>query len=205
MVIWATFTFVFLQTHVSFMPSVGLEFITQMGVYVPEYLETGLVMQTNVYHESNNNAQVTMNRNQIRLSLPAPKGNIQLFSVRLVSFVSTPCSTAVCGWYDTDFIFFLNQSNKLLSVSSGRTTTAPSQGEDRTDLTECQDLFSGLKLCTVLQHSNAMSMDKALYYPPTGETRWDISHVLVHVPKQFPNPSSNSLLFYTCYFFLHFI
>lgn len=66
------------------MPSVGLEFITQMGVYIPDYLEAGLEMHTNMYHESSLNAKVTMKKNQIRLSIPAPKSNTQLLSVRSV-------------------------------------------------------------------------------------------------------------------------
>lgn len=64
------------------MPSVGLEFITQIGVHIPDYVEAGLEMHTNVYHESSINAKVTMKKNQIRLSIPAPKSNTQLFSIR---------------------------------------------------------------------------------------------------------------------------
>lgn len=67
------------------MPSVGLEFITQMGVHIPDYVEAGLEMHTNVYHESSLNAKVTVNRNQMRLSIPAPKSNTQVLSIRSVS------------------------------------------------------------------------------------------------------------------------
>lgn len=77
-----------MQTDLSFMPSVGLEFITQMGVHIPDYVEAGLEMHTNMYHESSLNAKVTMNRNQMRLSIPAPKSNTQLLSIRLVACVS---------------------------------------------------------------------------------------------------------------------
>lgn len=70
------------------MPSVGLEFITQMGVHIPDYVEAGLEMHTNVYHESSLKTKVTMKRSQIRLSIPAPKSKTQLLSVRSVALVS---------------------------------------------------------------------------------------------------------------------
>lgn len=66
------------------MPSVGLEFITQLGVHIPDFVEAGLEMHTNMYHESSLNAKVTVSKNQIRLSMPAPKSNTQLLSFRLV-------------------------------------------------------------------------------------------------------------------------
>ena len=70
------------------MPSLGLEFITQMGVHIPDYVEAGLEMHTNMYHESSINAEVIVNRNQMRLSIPAPKSNIQLLRIRSVPSVS---------------------------------------------------------------------------------------------------------------------
>uniref|UniRef100_UPI0037E9B8DE apolipoprotein B-100 n=1 Tax=Semicossyphus pulcher TaxID=241346 RepID=UPI0037E9B8DE len=134
------------MTELSFMPSVGLEFITQMGVDIPDYVEAGLEMHTDMYHESSLKAKVTMNRNQLRLSIPAPESNTQLLSF----------------------------SNKLLSVSSGQTNILPSLMEDRTDSTDCQPLFSGLKLCTIARYSNATSIEQAPYYPLTGETRFAV-------------------------------
>ncbi|XP_070836043.1 apolipoprotein B-100 isoform X2 [Chaetodon trifascialis] len=136
----------FAGTDLSFMPSVGLEFITQMGVHIPDYVEAWLEMHTNMYHESSLNAKVTMNRNQMRLSIPAPKLNTQLLSF----------------------------SNKLLSISSGQTEIVPSLVEDRTDSSDCQPLFSGLKLCTIVRYSNATSLDQAPYYPLTGETKFAV-------------------------------
>lgn len=47
------------QTALSFMPSVGLEFITHMGVHIPDYVEAGVEMHTNMYHESSLSAKVT--------------------------------------------------------------------------------------------------------------------------------------------------
>ncbi|XP_018553179.1 apolipoprotein B-100 [Lates calcarifer] len=134
------------KTDLSFMPSVGLEIITQMGVYIPDYVEAGLEMHTNMYHESSINAKVTVSRNQIRLSIPAPTSNTQLLSI----------------------------SNKLLSVSSVQTKILPSLVEDKTDSTDCQPIFNGLKFCTVLHYPNAKSMDEASYHPLTGETRFAV-------------------------------
>lgn len=84
-----------LQTDLSFMPSVGLEFITQMGVHIPDYVEAGLEMHTNMYHESSLNAKVTVDSNQMRLSIPAPKSNTQLLSVRSVAPVSNDTKNRV--------------------------------------------------------------------------------------------------------------
>ncbi|XP_067336433.1 apolipoprotein B-100 [Channa argus] len=131
-------------TDLSFMPSVGLEFITQMGVHIPDYVEAGLEMHTNIYHESSLKAKVTIKKNQMRLSIPAAKSNIQLLSI----------------------------SNRLLSVSSGQTNVVPSLVEDRTDSTDCQPLFSGLKFCTVVHYSNVTSIDNGPYSLLTGETRF---------------------------------
>uniref|UniRef100_A0A667Z134 Apolipoprotein B n=1 Tax=Myripristis murdjan TaxID=586833 RepID=A0A667Z134_9TELE len=134
------------STQLSFMPSVGLEFITQMGVHVPEFVVAGIEMHTNMYHESSLNAKVTINRSQIKLSIPAPMSNIQLFSF----------------------------SNKLLSVSSSQMKIVPSMVEDQTDSNDCQPLFTGLKYCTIVHYSNGSSTDQAPYYPLTGETRFAV-------------------------------
>lgn len=66
------------------MPSFGLEFITHMGVHIPDFVDAGLEMHTCVYHESSLNAKISMKRNQIRLSIPAPSSNTQLLSFRSV-------------------------------------------------------------------------------------------------------------------------
>lgn len=82
-----------MQADLSFLPSVGLEFITQMGVHISDYVEARLQMHTNMYHESSLNFKVTMKKNQIKLSVPAPKSRTQLFSVR--SGLLTACSCPV--------------------------------------------------------------------------------------------------------------
>ncbi|KAF7654321.1 hypothetical protein LDENG_00071110 [Lucifuga dentata] len=70
------------MNQMSFMPSVGLEFITHMGVHMPDFVAAGIEMHTKMYHESSIKTKVTIKRDQIRLSIPAPTLNTQLFSFR---------------------------------------------------------------------------------------------------------------------------
>lgn len=137
----------YIPAELSFMPSVGLEFVTLMGVHVPDYVEAGLEMHTNMYHETSINAKIDINSNQLRVSIPAPKSNTQLLSI----------------------------SNRLVSVPSGQTKTVPSLVEDGTVSTDCQPLISGLKLCTIMRSSNSMDQTPsgenkfAVEIQPTGE------------------------------------
>lgn len=71
-----------LQKELSFMPSVGVEFITQMGVHVPEFVESTVEMHTSMYHESALNAKITMDNSQVKLSIPPPQGKTKIFSIR---------------------------------------------------------------------------------------------------------------------------
>ncbi|XP_053300638.1 apolipoprotein B-100 [Pleuronectes platessa] len=80
-----------------FMPSVGVEFMTQMGVHVPEMVASAVEMQTNMYHESTLNAKISMEKGQVKLSIPAPQGTTKLFRFR----------------------------NKVLIVGSGKATMIP--------------------------------------------------------------------------------
>uniref|UniRef100_A0A8C5G644 Apolipoprotein B-100-like n=1 Tax=Gouania willdenowi TaxID=441366 RepID=A0A8C5G644_GOUWI len=80
-----------------FMPSVGVEFRTHMGIYIPEFVSTGVEMQTKLYHESALKAKITMEQNQVKLSIPTPQEKTQLLRI----------------------------SNKVLIVGSGYTTEIP--------------------------------------------------------------------------------
>lgn len=91
------------------MPSVGLEFITQMGVHIPDYVEAGIEMHTNMYHESSLNAKVTMKKNQIRLSIPAPKSNTQLLSVRSVAVSGCHCHADLAHQFHNSALFQIQQ------------------------------------------------------------------------------------------------
>uniref|UniRef100_A0A3P8XRE4 Vitellogenin domain-containing protein n=1 Tax=Esox lucius TaxID=8010 RepID=A0A3P8XRE4_ESOLU len=137
--------YVFLTCSSNFLslPSVGVEFITQMGIHIPEFVVAGIEMRTNMYHESSLNTKVTISRNKIKLSIPAPKETTELFSI----------------------------SNKLMSVSSTQTKLVPSFGEGTTDSIECKPLFTGMNICTTMHYASASSTDEAPYYPLTGESR----------------------------------
>ncbi len=70
------------QNELVFMPSVGVEFVTQMGVHIPEFVVSTVEMHTNMYHESALKAKITMEDNQVKLSIPAPQGTTKFFSIR---------------------------------------------------------------------------------------------------------------------------
>ncbi|XP_029352750.1 apolipoprotein B-100-like [Echeneis naucrates] len=67
--------------ELSFRPSVGVEFVTQMGVHVPQFVVSTVEMHTNMYHESALNAKITMEPNQVKLSIPAPEGTTKILSI----------------------------------------------------------------------------------------------------------------------------
>lgn len=72
----------FSQKELLFSPSVGVEFVTKMGVHVPEFVVSGVEMHTNMYHESTLNAKITMEQNQVKLSIPAPQGTTKVLHIR---------------------------------------------------------------------------------------------------------------------------
>ncbi|TNN45216.1 Apolipoprotein B-100 [Liparis tanakae] len=65
-----------------FSPSAGVEFVTKMGVHVPGFVVSAVELHTNMYHESTLNAKITMEQNQVKLSIPAPHGATKLLSIR---------------------------------------------------------------------------------------------------------------------------
>lgn len=71
-----------LQKELSFMPSIGVEFVSQMGVHVPEFVASTVEMHTSMYHESALKAKVTMDNSKVKLSIPAPQGKTRIFSIR---------------------------------------------------------------------------------------------------------------------------
>ncbi|CAB1340530.1 unnamed protein product [Coregonus sp. 'balchen'] len=143
--------------EVSFMPSVGVEFVTQMGVHIPEFVISAVEMHTNMYHESAVNAKITMEQNQIKLRIPAPRGSTQLFRV-------------------SDFVLlhFFNNSNRMLTVTSGQATLIPPMDEGRTNIVKCSPLFSGVKYCTTVRYNIAGDNAAAPYFPLNGETKFAV-------------------------------
>ncbi|KAM4600709.1 apolipoprotein B-100-like [Polymixia lowei] len=130
--------------EVSFMPSVGVEFVTQMGVHIPEFVVSAVEMHTNMYHESALNAKITMDQNQVKLSIPAPQGSTQLFRI----------------------------SNRLLTVTTGQAVLIPHKDEGRINVVNCQPVFSGVKYCTTARYS--VAGPNAPYFPLNGETKFAV-------------------------------
>lgn len=73
--------FFLLQNELVFKPSIGVEFVTKMGVNVPEFVESTVEMHTSMYHESALQAKITMENNEVKLSIPAPEVNTRIFSM----------------------------------------------------------------------------------------------------------------------------
>ncbi|KAI7799514.1 putative apolipoprotein B-100 [Triplophysa rosa] len=128
----------------AFMPSVGIEFVTEVGAHFPDYVHSGLKMHTNIYHESGFKAKLSVRYNQVKLTVPAPQDPTKIISI----------------------------TNSLVSVGAGTSKTIPAVGE-RTEV-ECSRFFPGLKYCTVLQYSDAMSIDAAPYFPLNGDSKFAV-------------------------------
>uniref|UniRef100_A0A8D0L817 Apolipoprotein B n=1 Tax=Sphenodon punctatus TaxID=8508 RepID=A0A8D0L817_SPHPU len=127
-------------------PSMAVEFVTHMGVNIPEFARNGVEMNSNIYHESGIEAHIGVKAGQLKFSIPAPKTPTKLFSI----------------------------SNTLHLVSPTKTEVIPPLIENRVSRTDCKPLFTGLNYCTRVEYSNASSTDSAPYYPLTGETRFEV-------------------------------
>ncbi|XP_077567723.1 apolipoprotein B-100-like [Stigmatopora nigra] len=69
------------MNEVAFSPSVGIEFVTKMGVHVPEFVVSAVEMHTSLYHESSLKAKITFESNQVKLSIPAADGPAKLVKI----------------------------------------------------------------------------------------------------------------------------
>ncbi|XP_031437274.1 apolipoprotein B-100-like [Clupea harengus] len=130
------------MSEVTFMPSAGIEFVTEVGAHLPDFVQSGLEMHTNIYHESGLKAKVSVSLSNIKLTIPAPQSPTKLVSL----------------------------TNSLVSVHGAETKTIPATGE-RVDVTECTPVFAGMKYCTALQYSDAMQTDESPYFPFTGDSK----------------------------------
>ncbi|XP_034288082.1 apolipoprotein B-100 [Pantherophis guttatus] len=135
-----------IQADLVVKPSMAVEFITHLGVNIPEFSRNGIQMNTNIYHESGIETNVALKAGHLKFTFPAPKAPIKLFSV----------------------------SNVLHLVTPTRTEVIPPLIENRVTQNSCSPFFTGLKFCTRIEYSNASSTNAAPYYPLTGETRFEI-------------------------------
>ncbi|XP_027021973.2 apolipoprotein Bb, tandem duplicate 1 [Tachysurus fulvidraco] len=133
------------MSEIEFMPSAGVEFVTEIGAHFPDYVHSGLEMHTNIYHESGMRAKVAMTRKQIKLTIPIPKNPVKVLSV----------------------------SNSMVSVTGDKATTIPAM-TDLIDVNKCTPFFPGVKYCSALQYSDAMFNDASPYFPLSGDSKFAI-------------------------------
>ncbi|XP_020823088.1 apolipoprotein B-100 [Phascolarctos cinereus] len=128
-------------------PSVSVEFVTHLGVIVPDFAWSGVQMNSNLYHESGLEARVALTKGQLKFAIPAPKNRVKLFKA----------------------------SNTLHLVSTTTySKVIPPLIENRKSWSDCRPLFRGLNYCSTLAYSNASSIEEAPYYPLTGDSRFEL-------------------------------
>uniref|UniRef100_A0A4W4F378 Vitellogenin domain-containing protein n=1 Tax=Electrophorus electricus TaxID=8005 RepID=A0A4W4F378_ELEEL len=131
--------------EIAFMPSAGVEFVTEIGAHLPDYVHSGLEAHTNIYHESGLRAKVSMTHSQIKLTIPAIDSPSKIISV----------------------------TNSLVSVAGAQMKTIPAMGES-VDVEKCTLLIPGLKCCSILVYSDARLNDASPYFPLTGDSKMAI-------------------------------
>ncbi|GAB1297285.1 Apolipoprotein B-100 [Apodemus speciosus] len=135
-----------IQAELVAKPSVSLEFVTNMGIIIPDFAKSGVQMNTNFFHESGLEARVALKAGQLKVIIPSPKRPVKLFS----------------------------GSNTLHLVSTTKTEVIPPLIENRQSWSTCKPFFTGMNYCTTGAYSNASSTESASYYPLTGDTRYEL-------------------------------
>nr|XP_061806662.1 apolipoprotein B-100-like [Nerophis lumbriciformis] len=132
------------MSEVAFMPSAGIEFTTHVGAYIPEYLNTGLEMHSNIFHESGLQAKISMGRDHVKLTIPAPKSPTKL----------------------------IEMTNTLVAVNNLDVETITPTVTNTVDVSKCTPFFAGMKSCTALQYNDAFSQETSPYFPFTGDSKF---------------------------------
>ncbi|XP_074472222.1 apolipoprotein B-100-like [Sebastes fasciatus] len=134
------------MSKVTFMPSAGIEFVSQIGSCIPEYVNSGLEMHTNFFHESGLRAKISMEPDNVKLTIPAPMSPTKL----------------------------IKMTNTLVAVTGSEVKTIPPMVMDQVDVSECTPVFAGMKYCTTLQYTDAFSQETAPYFPITGDSKFAV-------------------------------
>lgn len=71
-----------MQAELVAKPSVAIEFVTHLGINMPEFARSGVEVNSNIFHESGIEAHVSMKAGQLKFSIPAPKNPTKLLSIR---------------------------------------------------------------------------------------------------------------------------
>ncbi|XP_063186625.1 apolipoprotein B-100 [Chroicocephalus ridibundus] len=146
-----------MQAELIAKPSVAIEFVTHLGINMPEFARSGVEVNSNIFHESGIEAHVSMKAGQLKFSIPAPKTPTKLLSI----------------------------SNTLHLVSPAKTEEIPPLIENRETWTSCKPFITGLNLCSKLLYSNASATEAAPYYPLTGESRFEVEIVSTGEVKEY--------------------
>ncbi|KAK0137819.1 Apolipoprotein B-100 [Merluccius polli] len=133
------------MSEISFMPSAGIEFVTAFGSGISEYVNSGLELHTNLYHESGLQAKISMGRD-FKMTIPAPKSPTKLISI----------------------------TNNLYAVTGAELKTLQPTVTDKVDVNECTVFFAGMKYCTALQYTDAFYQETAPYFPFTGDSKFAV-------------------------------
>ncbi|KAM8832924.1 apolipoprotein Bb, tandem duplicate 1 [Spinachia spinachia] len=134
------------MTEVNFMPSASIEFLSQIGSFIPEYVNSGLEMHSNFFHESGLKAKISMERDNVKLTIPAPTNPIKL----------------------------IRMTNTLVGVTGSKVKAIPLMLMDKVDVSECTAFFAGMKYCTALQYTDAFYQETAPYFPITGDSKFAV-------------------------------
>ncbi|KAM6123152.1 LOW QUALITY PROTEIN: apolipoprotein B-100 [Pterocles gutturalis] len=146
-----------MQAELIAKPSVAIEFVTHLGINMPEFARSGVEMNSNIFHESGIEAHVSMKAGQLKFSIPLPKTPTKLLSI----------------------------SNTLHLVSPAKTEEIPPLIENRETWSSCKPFIAGLNFCTKLLYSNASATEAAPYYPLTGESRFEVEIVSTGEVKEY--------------------
>ncbi|XP_077443504.1 apolipoprotein Bb, tandem duplicate 1 [Stigmatopora argus] len=131
------------MSEVAFMPSAGVEFSTHVGAYIPEYLNSGLEMNSNIFHESSLQAKISMGLDRVKMTIPAPKSPTKL----------------------------IRMTNTLVAVNDQGVEAITPLVMNPVDVNKCTPFFAGMKYCTALQYNDAYSQETAPYFPFTGDSK----------------------------------
>ena len=71
-----------MQAELVTKPSVSVEFVTNMGIVIPDFARSGVQMNTNFFHETGLEVRVVLKAGQLKFIIPSPKRPVRLFSGR---------------------------------------------------------------------------------------------------------------------------
>ncbi|XP_053737738.1 apolipoprotein Bb, tandem duplicate 1 [Synchiropus splendidus] len=129
----------------AFMPSANVEFVTRMGAIIPEFVNSGMEMHTNMFHESGLKAKISMGREEIKMTIPA---------------LSAPTK-------------ILKVTNTLVSVTSLEVKAVPPMVMGKVEVNKCTPFFTGMRYCSVLQYSD-LSEGNTPYSPFIGDSKFAV-------------------------------